>query len=256
LSTTLRKCLTVLEEIANSDAPRGISELAREVNLNKSAVQRIVQTLVEEGYIEKTTDTSRYKPTLRLWELGSSLIARNEPRRLIRPVLSYASKISGFTCYLAWADYPDVIYLDKVEGEHGRSNSSDPGQRLPMYLTASGRAILAFYDENSIKQVLAGASGKDEGLEMPTDQVYKELLAVRSRMYAVTERGSALRIASIAAPIWSAGPLPVASIVLTSDSVSMPKSDYDRVANIVLNAASQATLVLGGSVPVGVFEAP
>ncbi len=255
MSTTLRKCLRVLESIATSDTPRGISELSRDIALNKSAVQRIIQTLLDEGYVEKTTDTSRYRPTLRLWELGSSVIVRNEPRRLIRPIIRYASKISEFTAYLAWADFPDIVYLDKHEGDKGRANSSDPGQRIPMHLTASGRAILAFYDDATIDKVLSSAGKSDDAQESPED-IRKELLATRDRMYAVTERGTVSRISSIAAPIWSADPMPVGSIVLTSDSTSLPRSEFDRVAAIVVNAANQATRVLGGVVPRNVFEAP
>ncbi|MFX7874664.1 hypothetical protein ABTK18_19895, partial [Acinetobacter baumannii] len=64
-------------------------------------------------------------------------------------------KISGLTIFLAWADYPDVIYLDKIEGEKGRANSSDTGQRLAMHQAASGRAILAFLNAKAIDDVVA-----------------------------------------------------------------------------------------------------
>ena len=81
MSTTIRKCLRVLESLALSENGRGISELSRELHLNKSAVQRIFRTLLEAGYVEKTA--SRYRPTLRIWELGSSVIARHEVQRLV-----------------------------------------------------------------------------------------------------------------------------------------------------------------------------
>jgi DNA-binding IclR family transcriptional regulator len=257
MSTTLKKCLRILESLATSDVPRGISELAREINLNKSAVQRIFQTLAEEGYVEKASDTARYRPTLRLWELGSRVIAQNEGRRLIHPILRYAAKVSGLTAYLAWADYPDIIYLDKIEGEKGRANSSDPGLRIPMYLTASGRAVLAFMDPKQIDAVLAkikkdggpGDQGSVEGLR-------GELAAIRNRLFAATERGSTVKVSSIAAPVWASGPTPVGSIVLTSDSTTLPRSDFDRVGAIATNVAEQATRVLGGSYPIAVGEAP
>jgi DNA-binding IclR family transcriptional regulator len=254
MSTTLKKSLRILESLAISDAPRGISELAREINLNKSAVQRIFRTLAEEGYIEKASDTSRYRTTLRLWELGSRVIAQNEVRRLIHPILRYAAKVSGLTAYLAWADYPDIIYLDKIEGEKGRANSSDPGMRMPMYLTASGRAILAFLDSGQIDDVLAKI-GKDSDLGS-TEGLRGELAAVRNRLFAATERGSTVKVSSVAAPVWATGPAPVGSIVLTSDATTLPRSDFDRVGAIATNVAEQATRVLGGNYPISVGEAP
>lgn len=254
MSTTLKKSLRILESLATSDAPRGISELAREIKLNKSAVQRIFQTLAEEGYIEKASDTSRYRTTLRLWELGSRVIAQNEARRLIHPILRYAAKVSGLTAYLAWADYPDIIYLDKIEGEKGRANSSDPGMRIPMHLTASGRAVLAFQEAGQIDAVLAKIA--KDGDQKSAEALRVELAAVRNRLFAATERGSTVRVSSVAAPIWATGPVPVGSIVLTSDSTTLPRSDFDRIGAIATNIAEQATRVLGGSYPIAVGEAP
>lgn len=257
MSTTLRKSLRILEVLATSETPRGISELSREIKMNKSAVQRIFQTLAEEGYIEKAPGTSRYKSTLRLWELGASVIAQNETRRLIRPILRYAAKVSSLTCYFAWADFPDIIYLDKVEGEKGRPNSSDPGQRSPMYAAASGRAILAFLGDDKIAQILklieARPEIRDSGDYTNLDA---EFALIRERHYATSERGSSSRISSVAAPVWGSGALPVGSIVLTSDAATLPRADFDRVGSVAVSIAEQASRVLGGGFPASASEAP
>lgn len=256
MSTTLRKSLRILEALALSDGPRGISELARAIKLNKSAVQRILQTLLDEGYLEKTADTSRYKPTLRIWELGSRVIAQNEVRRLIHPILRYAAKTSELTTYFAWADYPDIIYLDKIEGEKGRANSSDPGQRIPMYLAASGRAILAFLDDRSIKEIISKLPKDAVGSGDAPGDLREELKLIRQRLFACSERGATSRISSIAAPVWGTGKLPVGSLVLTSDSVTLPHTDFDRIGGLAISVAEQATRVLGGNYPVTAGEAP
>lgn len=257
MSTTLRKSLRILEALATSETPRGISELSREIKMNKSAVQRIFQTLAEDGYIKKAPGTSRYKSTLRLWELGASVIAQNETRRLIRPILRYAAKVSSLTCYFAWADFPDIIYLDKVEGEKGRPNSSDPGQRSPMYAAASGRAILAFLDDEKIKQVLhlleTKAEIRDSG---EYNNLLEEFALIRERHYATSERGSVSRISSVAAPVWGADAVPVGSIVLTSDANTLPRADFDRTGAMAVSIAEQASRVLGGGFPAFASEAP
>lgn len=252
MSSTLKKSLKILEAVAMSDSPRGISELARDIKLDKSLVQRILQTLAEENYVEKTADTSRYRPTLRLWELGSRVIEQNDTRRLIHPILRYASKVSNLTSYFAAADHLDVIYLDKVEGEKGRANSSDPGRRIPMYAAASGRAILAFLPTDQLKPVIQ-ALEKNGGSKA---EIEKDLADIRKRYFATTERGTTVRIGSVAAPVWGTGPTPIGSIVLTSDSVTLPPSEFDQVGLIVLGAAEQATKVLGGTFPIGIDHAP
>jgi DNA-binding IclR family transcriptional regulator len=247
----------VLESLVESGSPRGITELSRDIEMDKSAVQRVFQTLADAGYIVKNGDTSRYQPTLKLWELGSAVIAQNEHRRLIHPILRFMSHVSGLTAYLAWADFPDIIYLDKSEGERGRSNSSDPGQRVPMYLTASGRAVLAFSDETLLEAELKRLSSmRPLPPEFDADVLRNELIATRDRMYAISERMATSRINSIAAPIWNSEGAPCGSMVLTSDATTFPPSDFSRIGAIVLNAAEQATRVLGGVFPQVGVEAP
>src|SRR4051794_27981178 len=81
MDTTIVKGLRVLESLAASDQARGISELAREINLNKSNVQRILGTLLALGYVQKDPTTSRYSATLRIWEVGVKVVHRNHVRR-------------------------------------------------------------------------------------------------------------------------------------------------------------------------------
>lgn len=64
MSTTIRKGLRVIEYLAHAGGPRGISEIARRIGMNKSAVQRIISTLKETGYVEKAPDTAKYRLTL------------------------------------------------------------------------------------------------------------------------------------------------------------------------------------------------
>lgn len=251
MSTTLIKSLRILESVAQSEEPRGITELSRELELNKSAVQRLLQTLVEAGYLEKAQG-GRYRSTLRIWELGSHIITHHEARRLVHPILRYGAQLTGLTAYFAWCDFPDALYLDKVEGAHGRPNSSEPGRRVWLPLAASGRAILAFLDDEVIARVGAIPTAQRQGdapsKELPAD-LREQLDAVRHRMYAVSQSGSVSRVNSIAAPVWGSGPAPVGSIALTSDSTSLPESDFDRLGHIAVSLGEQATRVLGGIYP-------
>jgi len=257
MSSTLAKGLRVLEALAASDSARGISEFARELKLDKSAVQRIFQTLAAEGYIEKDAGSSQYKPTLRLWELGSVVIGRNETRRLLHPILRYAAKTSGLTVYFAWADFPDVIYLDKVEGEKGRPNSSDPGHRIPLHVAASGRAILAFLDQQHLPKIEKAIEKQGEFEADYTKRLRADLKVIQQRLYACTERGSTSRINSVAAPVWGpASALPVGSIVLTSDSATLPHADFERIGALAVSTGEQATRMLGGSYPIAINDAP
>jgi DNA-binding IclR family transcriptional regulator len=126
-----------------------------------------------------------------------------------------------------------------------------------MHQAASGRAILAFLEPKYIDEVLAHLpKGTAAGDTISAAELRQDLATIRERMFACTERGSPARISSIAAPVWGPGQFPIASIVLTSDSLTLPRSDFDRIGAIATNVAEQGTRALGGSYPVSREDAP
>lgn len=257
MSTSLLKSLRVLEAVINSEKPRGISELSREMQMDKNAIQRAFQGLTQAGFLEKEPGTFRYRPTLRIWELGARVISRHEACRLVHPILRYGAKMSGLTAYFAWAQAPDIVYLDKAEGDKGRPNSSQPGRRIAMYRTAAGRAIMAFLQEIELTGVMRHmeAQSPDAGTQKAA-ALLAELPGIRTRLFATTQSGSFAQVNSIAAPVWAAGLTPVGSIVLTSDALTLPESDFHRVANVAVSMAEQATTALGGSYPGSQYDNP
>jgi IclR family transcriptional regulator, KDG regulon repressor len=248
MSTTLRKSLIILECLSQSDEPRGISETARELDMDKSAVQRIFQTLQAEGYLEKAPGSSKYRLTLRLWQLGAPIIERHDIRRQIHPILRFGANTSGFTAFLTWADFPSVLYLDKVEGIHGRTYSAEQGRRVPIYKAASGKAILAFLPDVNIPELLANSEGGDGN----SGALITELAEIRERLFAVSVSGTVQGVNSVAAPVWRTQGPPVGSVLLTADSSKMPESRFSEFGEIVMSMAEEATRALGGTIRGGV----
>ena len=52
METTLVKGLKILELVAHSRGPRGVSELARELSITRSNAHRLLQTLSALGYTQ------------------------------------------------------------------------------------------------------------------------------------------------------------------------------------------------------------
>ena len=161
MDTTTQKGFRILEVLATSDAPRGISELSRETNLTKSNLQRILATLCDLGYAEKDDDSNRYYATLRLWEMGIPVLLRNRIVRAARASLKSLRAASGETSVLCIREGEEVIYLDKIESESPIRLSCAVGTRLPLYSVASGRVIAAQLSESKRAQLVAAFSKAD-----------------------------------------------------------------------------------------------
>ncbi|MEQ8654869.1 MAG: IclR family transcriptional regulator [Kiloniellales bacterium] len=250
MSTTIRKGLQVLQYLAHAPAPQGMSEIARAIDLNKSAVQRILNTLHATDYVEKAPGTSKYQLTLSIWELGSHVVERHEARRLLHPILRFGAQNSGYTAFLAYRSFPFIVYLDKVEGTHGRPYSAEPGSRVPITTTAAGKAVLAYLPEEDIARLdephtdwtgyLPFKSGDISGLRA-------ELAEVRRRRYATSAGGLKPGVNSVAAAIWWRETEPYGSLILTADEQKLTEERFEEVGAMVAGMADDATAALGGA---------
>ena len=249
MSSTVLKGLKVIEYLAHARAARGISEIARDIGMDKSAVQRILNALSSAGYVEQAPDSSKYLLTLSIWELGSHVVERHEARRLVHPILRFGAQSTGYTVFLSYLSFPFVVYLDKVEGAHGRTYSAEPGSRVPITRTAAGKAVLAFLPDEDIAtlaQERMDWTGYVRSEVKKPHEVQAEIEQIRRQRYATSEGGLKAGVNSVAAPIWWRDERPYGSIVLTADEKNLPSSDFAFVGTRVADMADEATRALGG----------
>ena len=69
MNNTLINGLRLLELLARADAPMGITELAQSLSLVKSNVHRLLQALIDLGYVRQLSEDKRYCASIRLWEM-------------------------------------------------------------------------------------------------------------------------------------------------------------------------------------------
>src|SRR5260370_3109177 len=89
-SQSLERGLDILEMIAAEGSDVGVRELARRSALSPTIVQRLISSLAARGYIEKNSETARYRLGHRSLALGASgedafdyvVAARRELERL------------------------------------------------------------------------------------------------------------------------------------------------------------------------------
>lgn len=242
MDTTTQKGFRILEMLATSDAPRGISELSRETNLTKSNLQRILSTLCDLGYAEKDGDSNRYYATLRLWEMGIPVLLRNRIVRAARASLKSLRAASGETSVLCIREGDEVIYLDKIESESPIRLSCAVGTRLPLYSVASGRVIAANLPKVERAQLVASFLGAD----VPKTYDLEERLAqIRKRGYDTSESGYRAGINSIAAPLFGEGGTVSAAIAISGPEERLSKDGLIAHLPMLMDEASKISSALG-----------
>jgi DNA-binding IclR family transcriptional regulator len=150
---TLDRGLDALELLADG-TPRSVLDIAGALGLHRSVTYRVVRTLEDRGYLERTAD-GRYALGLAVAALARAV--RGELTTAAMPELAELADETACTAFLVVPSGEEAVTLVAVEPRRSRAHVSHrPGQRHPLTSGAPGLAILA-----------AGPARPDERAEIP-----------------------------------------------------------------------------------------
>ena len=122
----------------------GISEISQGMNLSKSTVYGLVNTLVKHNYLEQENESKKYRLGMALFEMGSLVESRLDIRSEAKPFCEELSKKYGLTVHLATHYEGEVVYIEKYDEPDYIIIYSQVGKRAPMTCTGVGKAMLAY----------------------------------------------------------------------------------------------------------------
>jgi DNA-binding IclR family transcriptional regulator len=245
-SQTVERAIGVLDVFSADHVEIGLSELARELELNKATTHRLAQTLLNADLLEQDPATRQYRLGLRLLSLAALVQAGLDVRTRARSALDRLREELGETVYLLVLRDLRAVCVERIEGVHFlRDLSTQVGTSLPLNAGAGSKAMLAFLPEDVREQVLAGP------LEQRTAATITEPGELRERLAAVREDGWALSaedVASgaggIAAPIFDHTGAVVAAVSV-GGVVGRLFERRDETAAVVVDAARDISARLG-----------
>ncbi|MCX4759778.1 IclR family transcriptional regulator [Streptomyces sp. NBC_01275] len=251
-SSSLRRALGILMYLAEDRGhPHGVTltDLAAGLDLSKSTVLRLVAPLREVRLVDQDPESGRYRLGPQNALLGQAYLERRDTRQITSPVLHRLAEQSGETIHLVTFDFPEIVYIDKVESPRAVRMHSRIGGRLPAYCTATGKVFLAHADVDVVDQVIAaGLPARTPATITSPERLREELALIRERGYAVDDVENEQDIRCVAAPIHDHS-----GAVTTAVSISGPASRVTRdrlpeIGGLLIAATRDITESLGGVV--------
>lgn len=128
---------------ARVDRPARLQELADELDVPRSSMYALLQTLISRGWVRTDVTGSLYGIGIHALLTGTSYLDSDPRVRVVRPYLDEASEALGETIHMARLDGTDVAYLATRESHEYLRTISRVGRRLPAHAGALGKALLA-----------------------------------------------------------------------------------------------------------------
>ena len=214
MNSVLGKVQHILEAFGPDDEYLSLSEIARRSGVAKASVHRLGQELVRWGVLERRG--SDYWLGMRLFEIGQRVPRQRILRDAARPYMEDLFQATGETVHLAVLDGLEVLYLEKISG-HGQVRPSRVAGRMPLYCTATGKALLAFGQRSVADEVLA--------LPMPrltphtvctAGLLRQELAKARDLGYALEWEQTRIGYMSLAIPLTGATGITMGALSVTA----------------------------------------
>ena len=242
---TLLRGLNILSLYTRETPALTLTEITKAANLNKTTVFRILTTLENSGYLIRDPDTKRYRPGLKVLQLGFASISSLEVRQVARRYLEHLSQQVGETVSLSVLDGPDIIYVDRVRNQGIVGVVLGIGSRLPAHCASMGKAMIAHLPSAELRQYLDQVV-----LEPCTPKSLVDRQALESELALVRKQGYAMELEmglrAVAAPIWDNSKRVVAAVNITGSTSSISQERLTgELAESVRNTAAQITQALG-----------
>ena len=222
-SKTLEKGLIILDLFDRDHQHRSLSEISRLTGINKTSTYRLVNTLVQMGYLRKNAKNKSLRLGPRAFVLGHHFFHGFDIFQSVKPIIDKTfleQKISidsallhRYTLISLYRrEMPNLIYF-----------------RLPLimddlYARAMGKAVLAYLDEEQISIILERIHIKKHTSQTLFDReaLLKDIELTRTRGYSINNEEYVEGLICIGAPLMNLREKTVVGAV----SLDFPTSEY------------------------------
>ena len=245
-SPALERGARILDIVARSKVFLSLSDLSRELNIARSSVHSLCQTLVNlELLIRRSDQTFQLGPHVMRWSNAFTL--QSDVATEFAAIWDQETGLPGATITLTVQDGAEVVY---IAARNRSSLEFRVGMRLPAAFTATGKAFLSHMPDHEIRRLYAQGlpEARTSHSVRTLDELLAELRAVRHQGYSFDEEQVAEGMVCFGATVLDAQNHPIAGVAvsLTLDAEAM--NDRNAVIDNVKQMAARLSHRMGADI--------
>jgi DNA-binding IclR family transcriptional regulator len=244
MNTTLLMGLAVLELLARSRRPLSLTQIGNELGMGKSNVHRLMHALAETRFVVRDEKSRTYAPSIKLWELGSAVLASVDLRRHAQAHMQDLMERTGQSVELSVLDGIEVVHVHKIDSASPVRVSAHVGP-VPSYCVGTGKAQLAFAPAHVVDCACAALKRHTRHTITDRAEFLKDMQKVRRRGYATNHAEWREGVWEIAAPVLDARGFAIAAVGVCGPASGFRKSVTPAWVKAVTAAAGAISDALG-----------
>ncbi len=243
---TVERIAQILRCFTEVETDLGVMQISRETSLHKSTTSRLLSALHNEGFVEKSAETGKYRLGLGLVNLAGVVLERQNLRQAAQEQLRYLADITQETINISILDGKTCINIETIRSPKSIRYAGQLGRRTPLHCTSTGKILLTHMRPEQRQKILT------QPLNAYTQHTITDPITLRMSLAEVCDQGYAISneefeegLVAIAAPIWDRSGEVVAALSISGPTYRMDSDTLDEFVLPLTEATQTISRKLG-----------
>lgn len=237
---SLARAAGILRALANTGtAGTRLVDIAQAIGLGKTTTHRLLNALLDLGYVEQDGSTRRYRLGLEVYALAMSAHSRLDIIELARPSLVSLAEQTGDTVYLSVIDRHEAVCVDRQTGTFPiRTLTLNIGDRRPLGVGSGSLALLSAMPQEERRQAirindqrLSAFAGFD------VSRIYRLIDETLAQGYAFNDGGIVAGMSAVGMAVPGADLFPAAALSVAAISDRMQPERREQIVSYLKQEA-------------------
>lgn len=230
------RALAVLLAFSRETPTLGVTDLSERLGLTKSAIHRILRSLLAHGMVTQDRETRAYSLGFRVLALAAGVTGEASLRQICAPHMQWLRAVTEETIGLHVVAGDVRMCLEELESPHPLRMAAGVGRCFPLNAGASSKALLVDGEANAElwRRATGGLSASRRA------QLEADLGQLRAAGYTVSRGETVIGSASMAAPIRAGAQNEVmAALSVAGPASRLDDAQAERFAPLLLEAVDR-----------------
>lgn len=241
------RVVRILEYVGQKGEGYTHIQIASALGIPKSSLTALLTNLIDTEYLTYDPATKRYSLGPQLLYLAGRFLENLDIVPVGQPFVKRLCQMTDESVAMAIPSGNDVLFVCKENSPQPILRSLEVGARLPVYATAAGKAIMAFWPQERIDEYLASGplSPITKDTVVKADRIRAELEAIRHGGLSYSRDGFQEGVSAFGRPVFDAHGRAAASLAVSGPSFRVDKAKEDLIEKCLIQIAEELSHQLG-----------
>ncbi|MGW8427566.1 IclR family transcriptional regulator [Peribacillus simplex] len=229
-SRTVQRSINIMNCFTLEESELSLTEISKKIDLAKSTTSRLLDTLVQNGLLQKKFSNSKYQFGYKMYQFGR--IAENtisfEITELAKPFMKKLRNEIGESVSLYMLENKERRCIARYGSNQSIRHVVSIGEALPLEKGSGGKALLAFQSPAFVESILKNLDSEALRISLSDELpiIQKESIAM-----SLDERGAGVN--SVASPIFGVDQEVNFCLCVSGPSTRFTQAVMDSIKNEV-----------------------